>query len=84
MLFRSPAGKVIGGDEVGEVLTQLVVALALEPLDGGILDGAVHALDLGVGPRVACLGEISSAFLRAVGARPGISQPPWPWRCPGG
>ena len=39
------------------MLTQLVVALVVEPLDGGILDGAVHALDLTIGPRVSRLGE---------------------------
>jgi hypothetical protein len=39
------------------VLTELVVALAVEPLDGGIPYGAVHALDLAVGPRVSRLGQ---------------------------
>ena len=33
------------------------MALVVEPLDGGILDGAVHALDLAVRPRVARLGK---------------------------
>jgi RNase P/RNase MRP subunit p30 len=35
-------------NEVGEVLAELVVALVVEPLDGRILDGAVHALDLAI------------------------------------
>ena len=39
------------------MLTQLVVALVVESLDGGILDGAVHALDLAIGPRVPRLGQ---------------------------
>lgn len=39
-----PAGEVVGGDGVGEVLPELVMALVVEVFDRGILDGAVHAL----------------------------------------
>jgi hypothetical protein len=38
----------VGGDEVVEVSSQLIVAVVVEALDGGILDGAVHPLDLAV------------------------------------
>jgi hypothetical protein len=34
----------------------LVVVVVVAP-DGGVLDGAVHAFDLAVGPRVLWLGE---------------------------
>ncbi len=51
------AGKIIGADEVGEVGAQLIVRRVVEALDGGFLDGAVHALDLPVRPRVPRLGE---------------------------
>jgi len=44
-----PLGEVVGADEVGEVAAQLVVRVVVEALDRGILDGAVHPLDLAVG-----------------------------------
>ena len=43
-------GEVIGGDEVAEVSSQLIVAVVVVALDGGLLDGPVHAFDLPVGP----------------------------------
>ena len=49
--------EVVGSDEVGEVLTQLLVVIVMESFDGRVLDGAVHAFDLAVGPRVFDLGE---------------------------
>ncbi len=42
------ASEVVGRDEVREVLPELVVALVVESLDGCVLDGAVHPLDLAV------------------------------------
>ena len=36
---------------------QLVVAVVVETLDGGVLDGAVHPFDLSVRPRMIDLGE---------------------------
>lgn len=36
---------------------QLIVAVVVEALDRGVLDGAVHALDLAVGPRMIDLCE---------------------------
>ena len=49
--FQS-SSEVVGGDETGEMLSELVVALIVEAPDGGVLDGAVHSLDLTVGPRM--------------------------------
>ena len=49
------ATEVVGADEVGEVLTQLVVVV--EPFDGRIFDCPVHAFDLAVGPGVVRLGQ---------------------------
>src|SRR3546814_1975175 len=43
-----PATEIVGGDEVGEVRAQLLVALVMEAFDGGLLDGPVHPLDLTV------------------------------------
>lgn len=50
-------GEVVGVDEVGEVLPKLVVGVIVEAVNGGLLDGSVHPLDLAVGPRVPGLGE---------------------------
>lgn len=43
-------GEVVSGDEVAEVGSQLVVAVVVVALNRGLFDGAVHALDLAVGP----------------------------------
>ncbi len=47
-----PAAEVVGVDEVLEVPPQLIMAIVVEALDGRVLDGAVHALDLSVCPRM--------------------------------
>ena len=49
--------EVVGGDEVRQVRAQLVVRGVVEPLDRCLLDGAVHALDLSIRPRVSRLGQ---------------------------
>ena len=49
--------KVVGADEVAKMSAKLVVGFVLEALDGRALDGAVHALDLPVGPGIPRLGE---------------------------
>lgn len=50
------SAELIGYDEVGEMLAELIVALIVKALDGRILDGAVHAFDLAIGPRMFRLG----------------------------
>ncbi len=45
-----PAGEIISGHEIGEMRAQLIVTVVMETLDGGLLDGAVHPLDLTIGP----------------------------------
>jgi hypothetical protein len=42
--------EVVGGNEVGEVLSELVVAVVVVAFDRRILDRPVHSLDLTVGP----------------------------------
>lgn len=44
--------EVVGRDEVGEVAPKLIVVVVVEALDGRVRDGAIHSLDLAVGPRV--------------------------------
>ena len=50
-------GEVAGADEVGEIASELVVRFVVEAFDRRLLDGAVHALDLAVGPMMLGLGE---------------------------
>jgi len=52
-----PFGVVVGGNEVAEVGAQLAVAVVVVTLDGGLFDGAVHALDLPVGPGMIRFGQ---------------------------
>jgi len=54
---RETLGEVIGGDEVGEVSAQLVVAFVMEAFCGGVLDRPVHSLGLTVGPGMGRLGQ---------------------------
>src|ERR1700730_14048069 len=49
--------EVVSADKVAEMASELRVRLVVESLDRRLLDGAVHALDLTVGPRVLGLGE---------------------------
>jgi hypothetical protein len=49
--------EIVGVDEVGEVAPQLGMIVVVEAFDGGVLDGAVHSLDLAVGPGMLHLGE---------------------------
>jgi hypothetical protein len=45
-----PSAEVVSANEVGEVHFELVVVVIVEALDGRLLDGAVHSLDLTIGP----------------------------------
>ncbi len=52
-----PSAEIVGVNEVCEMPSQLVVIVVVIALDRGVFDGAVHALDLTVGPRMIDLGE---------------------------
>ena len=47
----------MGADEVGEVATELVVALVVVSLNDGVPEGAVHSLDLTIGSRMSRPGR---------------------------
>lgn len=51
------ACKMICGDEVGEMRSQLGVGFIEGAFDRGVLDCAVHALNLPIGPRMFGLGQ---------------------------
>src|SRR5579862_2640878 len=52
-----PTAEVVGGNEVNQVAAQLAVGLVVVPLDGRFFEGAVHPLDLPIGPGMVGFGE---------------------------
>lgn len=52
-----PPSKVVSCNKVGKVVTELVVDLIVEALDGCFLDRPVHAFDLALCPRMLGLRE---------------------------
>lgn len=54
---------MVGGNEVGEVLPELIVGLVVEAFDRSVLDRAIHPFDLSIGPMM--LG-VSRTMLDAV------------------
>jgi len=71
-----PLGEVVGADEIGKMAAQLVVRFVVEALDGGILDGAAHPLDLAVGPGMLGLGQAMIDIVAGAGHVEGVS-PEW-------
>lgn len=52
-----PLGKVVGHDEVAQMGTHPFMVVVVVAFDGGVLDGAVHPLDLAIGSRMVWLGQ---------------------------
>ena len=50
-----PSSVVVGIQEELEVRPELIVAVVVVAFDGRVLEGAVHSLDLSIGPRVVGL-----------------------------
>jgi hypothetical protein len=48
-------GEIVGCEEIGQVLPQMVVCLTVEALDRRFFDRAVHSLNLAVCPGLAGL-----------------------------
>lgn len=53
MQCLEPASEIVGRDEIGEVLAQLVVRFVIEALDRCLLDRPVHAFDLAIRQRMS-------------------------------
>jgi hypothetical protein len=51
------SAEVVGGDEVGEVLPKLIVAVVVIAFDRRFLDRPVHPLELTIGPGVPRFGQ---------------------------
>ena len=52
-----PSGKIVSVDEVREVASELFMIVIVIPFDSRFLDGAVHAFDLSIGPRMPRFGQ---------------------------
>ena len=70
-------GEVICGNKAAEVGFQLIVEM--ESLNGGSLDGSVHALDLPVGPGMVGLVESMLDPVTKTGAFDGMTAPASAW-----
>lgn len=53
-----PSSEVVGADEIGEVLSKVLVDFVVEVLDACFLEGSVHALDLAFSPGMLGLSLI--------------------------
>lgn len=51
------SGEVVGSEEVVQVRFELGMGVVEVSLDGGVLDGPVHALDLSVRPGMVWFGK---------------------------
>src|SRR5215204_5873924 len=74
-----PAAEVVGGDEVVEVPSELVMAIVVIALHSGFLDGSVHPLDLPVGPWVVGFGQPMLDAMAAAGSIEGVSTEHGGW-----
>ena len=73
--------KVVSRHESKDVLLKAFKVGIVERLDGGVLDGAVHAFGLAVGPGVVWLGELMFDAVLMADAVEGVvaNLPPgWP------
>src|SRR4051812_10445936 len=49
---REALRELVRIQEDGQLRAETLVGLVVEPADGGVLEGAIHAFDLTVGPRM--------------------------------
>ena len=57
MRVLKPSGEVVGADEVLQMRAQLIVGFVEVAFDGGVLDRAIHPLDLAIRPRMLWLRQ---------------------------
>lgn len=57
-----PSSEIIDANEVSQMRLELLVAVVVVTLDGGLPDGAVHPLNLIVGPWMFLVGPRSMPF----------------------
>src|ERR1700693_6115383 len=72
-------GEVVSGYEVAEVGSQLIVTVVVVALNRGLFDGAVHALDLAVGPGMVRFGKSVVDAMQQAGAIEGMPAKAGGW-----
>ncbi len=65
--------KVVGINEVGEMLPEAFMCVVVEALDGGFFEGSIDALDLAVGPGMFGLAQAVVDIGLGAGELEGIS-----------
>src|SRR5258706_439533 len=65
-------GEVVRLEECGQVRSQALVGVVIEPSDRGVLDGAVHPFDLPIGPRMFEFREAMLNLQRRAGEIEGM------------
>ena len=72
--YGEASSEVVGVDEVAQMGAQQVVRLVEVAFDGCVLDGAVHAFDLAVGPRVLGLSQAMIDIVLSAGVFEGVRR----------
>lgn len=69
-----PLGKVVGIEEGAQMLLELSMAIVVISSHSGFLDGAIHAFDLTIGPRVIWLGQAMIDVMAGAGGFKGMGS----------
>ncbi len=77
-----PSGEVVGSEEIGQMRFELVMGVVEVALDGGLLDGSVHALDLPVGPGMVGLCKPMFDSMKAAEPIEGVAAEACGWPLP--
>ena len=72
-------GKVVSCDEVIQVCLHLLMVVIVVAANCGVLDGAVHALDLAIGPGVIRLRQAVFDTVARANAVERVTAEPLPW-----
>ena len=69
-----PSSEVVGVHEVSQMLPELVMAVVVVALDRRVLDGAVHPLNLTIGPGMSRLGQAMVHIVLGTGILKGMGS----------
>ena len=76
------SGKVVGVDEVLKMGLKEEMGVAVVTANGGLFNGAVHALDLAIGPGMLGLGETVIDVILSAGEFEGVGAEDFAWLKP--
>jgi len=67
-----PSSEVVGAHEVSQMLSELVMAVVVVAFDRRVFDGAVHPLNLTIGPGMSRLGQAMVHIVLGTGILKGM------------